>query len=263
MTVTDQQLNELLPAFKESLGSAVVADGIDDAHLKQFLRWKPDVKRATDRFDSFCQWKQANPSFFDDSLRLTKDEELVRLIKSEVIVHPPGLTTTTGSPVLIGRLRNNDMKDGRTVEGVCRMMFYTIDRVLEMPESCDEGVTIIHDLKGFSPSRNADLGVPKALFSAIFGHFPIRVKNIYLLNAPFVFYAFFKVVSGMFFPAKVKARCVFIKKLEDMKDVMDTDLLLKDIGGKAEMSLDDWVETQKKRELDGTLMTMTDINPKA
>ena len=261
MTVTEEQLNELLPAFKESLGFA--ADGIEDSHLKQFLRWKPDVKRATERFDAFCQWKKANPSLFDDSLRLTKDEELVRLIKSEVIVHPPNLTTKTGSPILIGRLRNNDMKDGRTVEGVCRTMFYNIDRMLEMPESCDEGITIIHDLKGFSPSKNADLGIPKMLFSAIFGHFPIRIKNIYLLNAPFVFYAFFKALSTMFFPSKIKARCVFINKVEDLNDVMDTDLLLKDVGGKAEMSLDEWIEANKKRERDGSFVTMTHIDPKA
>ncbi|CAJ1952709.1 unnamed protein product [Cylindrotheca closterium] len=261
MTVTDQQLNELLPAFKESLGST--ADGIEDIHLQQFLRWKPNVQRATERFRAFCQWKKANPSLFDDSLRLTKDDELLRLIKSQVIVHPPGCTTNTGSPILIGRLRNNDMKDGRTVEGVCRMMFYNIDRMLEMPESCDEGITILHDLKGFSPSKNADLGIPKLLFSAIFGHFPIRIKNIYLLNAPFVFYAFFKALSTMFFPAKVKARCVFISKVDDLKDVMDTDLLLKDVGGKAELDLDRWIEANKKREQDGSLVTMTSIDPRA
>jgi len=260
MPVTDEELNELLPALKESLGST--AEGVEDVHLKQFLRWKPNVSRASQRLEAFLQWKKANPTLFSSGLRLTKDEELVRLLKSEVIVHPPGLKTNGGSPILIGRLRNNDMKDGRTVEGVCRMMFYTMDRMLEMPETCDEGITILHDLKGFNPSKNADLGIPKVLFGAIFGHFPIRIKNIYLMNAPFVFYAFFKAMSTLLFPAKVRARCVFINKLDDIKDVMDTDALIKGVGGKAEFSVDDWIEAQKKREQDGSLSTMTLIDTK-
>jgi hypothetical protein len=258
MVVSDEKIKELLPALKEELGSDVT-DGVADAHLLQFLRWKPTVARASKRFRAFCEWKQQNPGLFDETLRISKDDELIRTLKSGVIVSPPGLVTKSGSPLLIGRLRNNDMHDGRTVEGVCRLMFYNIDRLLELPESCDEGITILHDLRGFNPAKNANIGIPKILLQAIFGHFPIRVKNIYLLNAPFVFYAFFRMLSGLFFPSKVKARCHFIKSLDDIKDVVDIDLLLRDVGGKADFSIETWIEAQRKRELDGTFVTMTDI----
>lgn len=186
----EQRIKELLPSLKEELGSTVV-DSVSDDQLLQFLRWKPTVARASERFRAFLTWKERNKNLFDDSLRMTEDEELIRLLESKVIVAPPQLTTKSGSPILIGRLRNNDMTDGRTVEGVSRMMFYTIDRVLELPESCQEGVTILHDLKGFRPTQNAHLGIPKVLFEAIFGQFSyssqeyISIECTLCLSCPF------------------------------------------------------------------------------
>lgn len=251
---------ELLPAFKTELGSSV--DGVSDENLLKFLRWKPDVKRASERYRAFCKWRNDNPTLFDETLRVTKDEELARVLKSEVIVIPPGLTTKDGSPLLIGRLRNNDMKDGRTPTSVCRMIFYSIDRLLENPQATESGVCILHDLREFNPGRNAHVGIPKILFTAIFGHFPIKVKAIYLMQAPWAFHAFFKMLSTVFFSKKMKERCHFIDSLDDIADVVDTDLLLTDVGGKADFSIGEWVESQGKREQDGSISTLTEIAPK-
>ena len=124
---------ELLPALKEELKES--CDGVDDEYLLMFLRWKQDVARAADRYRTFLEWKDDNPGLFDDSLRVSKDPELERTLNSEVIVGPPGLVTKEGGPLLIGRLRNNDMTDGRTTKDASRMLFYTIDRTLMRQES--------------------------------------------------------------------------------------------------------------------------------
>jgi hypothetical protein len=255
-TVNSKAL-QLLPVLKTELGSD--AEGVADENLLKFLRWKPNVERASKRFRAFCKWQTDNPGLFDETLRLTRDKELLRLLKSEVLVSPPGLTTTEGSPVLIGRLRNNDMKDGRTPDGVCRALFYTIDRILENPESSGGGVTIIHDLRGFNPIKNAHVGIPKIIFTAIFGHFPIRVKAIYLLQAPWGFHPFFKMITSVFLPAKMRSRCHFIDKLGQIEDIVDKDLLLSDVGGKTDFSIEEWVEKQKKREEDGSFTSMTEL----
>eukprot|EP00980_Cylindrotheca_fusiformis_P003497 scaffold781_cov132-Cylindrotheca_fusiformis.AAC.16 len=264
MPISEDQIKELLPGLKEALAERGVNDRTvldDDAALLQFLRWKPTVTRASERIRAFLEWKKGNTGLFDESLRVTRDEELVRLLRSKVIVMGTyGLKTKEGSPILIVRLRNNDMSDGRTVEGVSRMMFYTIDRLLELPESCDDGITILLDLRGFNPAKNAHVGIPKTIFRAIFGHFPIRIKNIYLLNAPFVFHATFRMISSLFFPSKVKARCHFIKSVDALKDVLDIELLPRDLNGKNDdFSIDEWIEKHRKRELDGTLVTMTNV----
>jgi hypothetical protein len=51
---------------------------------------------------------------------------------------------------MLGRLRHNDITDGRTVEDMCRMIVYTIYRVLEQETAHIHGVTVFHDLTGIS-----------------------------------------------------------------------------------------------------------------
>jgi len=269
---TSSLSSQLLPLLREELASELDAVAVmTDEQLVPFLRWKPNVARAAQRVRAFLSWKRDNPHLFDETLRLSQDDPLCRVLASRFIVAPPELKTKPndpndkgGSPVLIGRLRNNDLRDGRTVDDVCRALFYTLDRLLETPASSEQGIVILHDLRGFSPSKNADLGIPKTLFGALFGHFPVRIKAIYLLNAPFFFHAFFQMVSTLLFPAKVKARCKFIKSLKEIEDVVDIDLLPRDVGGNAdEFDVEAWMEEQKQRELNGTLVTMTTIGPRS
>mmetsp|Transcript_16359 Transcript_16359/g.44990 ORF Transcript_16359/g.44990 Transcript_16359/m.44990 type:complete len:290 (-) Transcript_16359:308-1177(-) len=270
---TSSLSSQLLPLLRAELASELDAVAVTDEQLVPFLRWKPNVPRAAQRVRAFLSWKRDNPHLFDETLRLSQDDPLCRVLASRFIVAPPGLTTKPnhrnnndkgGSPVLIGRLRNNDLRDGRTVDDVCRALFYTLDRLLETPASSEQGIVILHDLRRFSPSKNADLGIPKTLFGALFGHFPVRIKAIYLLNAPFFFHAFFQMMSTLLFPAKVKARCKFIKSLKEIEDVVDIDLLPQDVCGNAdEFDVEAWMEEQKQRELNGTLVTMTTIGPRS
>lgn len=261
-TVDVKELNAkaegLLPALKEELGDVVVKD-IPDEHLLKFLRWKPNVTRAARRFKDHLKWKSDNPGLFDETLRVSSDDELERVLQSEVIVAPSECQTKDGGPVIIGRLRNNDMKDGRTTTGVCRMAFYTIDRVLESPEAQLHGVTLVHDLRGFDRSSNVHLDIPKTLFGGIIGNFPIRIKAIYIYQAPWGFSTFFKMVSMMLLPGKVRSRCYFINDLSELDSVMDTDLLIEDVGGKLKFDMKEWIEGQKQREQSGSIVTMTDM----
>ncbi|KAL3912680.1 MAG: hypothetical protein SGILL_006787 [Bacillariaceae sp.] len=252
---------ELLPALKEELKED--CNGVDDEYLLMFLRWKQDIGRASGRYRSFLKWKKDNPGVFDDSLRASKDDELARLLESEVIVTVPGLTTKQGGPLLIGRLRNNDMTDGRTVKGVSRMLYYTIDRTLMQQNAQDYGLTVLHDLRGFNRDKNARVEVAKAVFQALLGHFPIRVKAIYIWQAPWIFYPFFKIVSTMVMPKKIRDRVRFIDELTDIEDVVDPQSLLVELGGTLEWSAKDWVEDCKQQEMDGNFKSMTNIDPVA
>ena len=83
-------------------------------------------------------------------MRAGDDADPKRVLKSDTLIAPDDLVDKEGSPVMLGRLRHNDMMDGRTVEDVCRMIIYTIDRVLERETAQIHGVTVFHDLAGMS-----------------------------------------------------------------------------------------------------------------
>ena len=292
---------ELLPALKDELATMVGTSGPlpedddDDEYLLMFLRWKQDVKRAADRYRKFVEWKRSkeNVGVFDTSLRLSEDPTLEKIMTSEVVIAPPTLTTRSngndtgdsGGPVLIGRLRNNDMKDGRRPDDVVRMMFYTIDQTLtQRPEMQYYGATIIHDLRGFDPARNASPAAAKKLFSALLGHFPIRINAIYMYKAPWAFSnLFFPLLSKTIMTKKVRQRVKFISSLDEIKDVVDLEqlpeeLLRDDFGrnsstngdgeaieettvkkpSKLDWNIENWITDQKQKETDvGTFRSLT------
>ena len=113
---------ELLPALKAELGDALPASVSDDNLLK-FLRWKPCVQRASERFRAHRKWRAETPFVFDNPdkpLMASEDAELKRILESDVIIAPEDMVSKSGSAVLCGRLRNNDMGDGRTVDDLVR-----------------------------------------------------------------------------------------------------------------------------------------------
>ena len=170
-------------------------------------------------------------------------------------------------------------------------MYYTIDQVLcqrdpqtlyntttttnnksttendDASEDDNGGITIIHDLRGFNREKNARLEISKRLFQGVIGKFPIQVKAIYICYAPFVFVAFFRLVS-LFMPKKLRGRIHFIANFEqldqDHMNVLDpkTDLL-PEMGGTFEWNVNEWIKEQKIKEQSETIpyKSLTNINP--
>lgn len=252
----------LLSDLKAELGDE--CHNISDDHMLLFLHWKPSVDRAAERFRAFAAWKKENEQDFGPTLLVSKDPELERLLLSEVMVAPPNLTTKAGSPILIGRMRNNDMTDGRTVDGVCRMLYYTIDNVLQRPEAQKKGVTVIHDLRRFDRFKNARVEIAKRLVKGALSVFPVKLNMVYFVDAPLVFIGFFTVVS-FFIPKKLRDRVRFISNFDEI-GVVDPEHLLQEMGGTLEWSSKEWVDEQKRREEKGanykSLTTMGAVRDK-
>lgn len=249
--------SSLLPALREELGDE--AAGVSDSTLLKFLGWKPSVGRAAERFRAHRTWRASNPFAFDDParpLRVGKDPELGRVLGSDFLVAPDGMTAMDGSSVMVGRLRKNDLSDGRTVEDVVRAILYTIDRVVEREGPAGEGMTVFHDLSGLS-TNNVSPMIPRILLPALVGNLPIKIRGIYLLHAPFFFRVLFKGVSLML-PSKLKSRIHFVDSLEEVHAAIEQEQLLEEHGGKRTYSSKDWIDAQEKREEDGTLESLSD-----
>jgi len=243
---------ELLPSLKEELGD--LANGVSDANLLKFLYWKTDVSRASERFRAYVTWSKENPWAFD-SLEASKDGQLKKLLMDNIVIGPESLVSKDGGAVLVGRLRNNDMTDGRTPQEVCRLILYLIDRALEREEAQIHGVTIFHDLSGLG-RNNVHPGIPKLLLKGILGHFPLRINGFYLLNAPWFFRTFVSTAVMTFFPKKLKQRTHFIDSLDDLHKYINKEKLLKEHGGELDFDTKAWVENQCERERNGTRETL-------
>lgn len=246
---------KVLPDLKDKLGQS--AENVSDASLLKFLLWKPSIDRAVGRFHDHVKWRKEVPWAFDGTpLKASKDDSLRRVLESEVLVAPDGIVAKDGSTVMFGRLRNNDMSDGRTVEDVVRMILYTIDRALERDSTQLHGVTIFHDMKDVTRG-NLHVGIPKIMFHAIIGHFPIRITAVYILNAPLFVRGLFKVIS-LTFPSKLRARIHFVSDMEGVLKAIDQESLLPEHGGQVKHDQKEWVEKQIKREMDGSLQSLED-----
>jgi len=254
--IETSKIQALLPAFREELGN--LAEGVSDDSLLKFLYWKPGgIKRPAERFRAHVKWRKENPFGFETvPLLASSDERLKSVIESEVIVAPEGMVDKGGSTVFVGRLRNNDMSDGRTAQDVARMVLYTIDRALERESTLQHGITIFHDLTGITRA-NVDTAIPRLIFKALFGHFPVRITAIYIYNAPSFFPALFSVVS-LLMPAKVRSRVKFVKDMSQVYAAIDREQLLEEHGGKRVYDGKEWVRNQIKREQDGTMHSLKD-----
>ena len=250
------QASALLPTLKATLGDS--AQGVSDATILKFLLWKPDVKRAADRFHAHQKWRKEHPFAFDSTppLLASQDDTLRRVLEGETLVLPPGAVAKDKSTLMIGRLRNNDMSDGRTAEDVVRMILYTMDRALERESTTLHGITIFHDMANVT-RNNIDPSIPKMLFSAILGHFPIRITAVYILNAPFFVRGLFQVLSLML-PSKVRKRITFVGNMAEILKYIDQDQLLEEQGGKVQDNQKEWIAQHVKRETDGTMESLAE-----
>lgn len=241
-----QEALELLPELKEKLGSK--ADGVSDQNLLKFLHWKTDVNRASERFLVHLKWRKENAWAFDSNppMLAHKDEKLKHILESDVIVAPTGMKDKNGNTVLVGRLRNNDMSDGRTAEDVVRMVLCVMDRAMEDEDTQMNGVAIFHDLNGLSV-KNLSPTIPRILLNALIGHFPIRIQGAYLLNAPIFFRGMFSAISLMM-PSKLRKRFHFFSSIDEIP--IEAEEHLREHGGSRIYDSKEWMEAQIQRELD-------------
>jgi hypothetical protein len=96
---------------------------------------------------------------------------------------------------------------------------------------------------------------PKLVLGAIINHFPIRVKAVYILNAPTFFRIIFSMIQYLM-PKQIRLRLNFISDTTEVYKVFDQDQLLKEHNGKCKHNSADWVTAQIERETDGTMVSL-------
>jgi hypothetical protein len=113
-------------------------------------------------------------------------------------------------------------------------------------------------MRGIS-RNNLHPAIPKMLLGAIIGHFPIRIKGIYILDAPLFFRGLFSVVS-LLIPPKLRARTHFVYDINEIYAIIDQDEMLEEHGGKRKHDSVQWVASQMEREAGGKIQSLRDCS---
>jgi hypothetical protein len=244
-TVTSKE-NEafgfLVAALRAELGDD--ARNVSDDTLCQYLCWKPDIKRARDRFIAHQKFFKDN--FGQTTLLLSVNPKVCFLLRSGMVLAPEELITKNGSAVMIIRASKCDLsRHGcKDTDAGCAI-FFAIQQLLERKshDVLTGGVAIILDLVG-CVRKNVSAKIVKLLSDAA-GCFPIRIRAIYVVAMPWWFPSGHK----RFFSPKLRERIHFLKDKSALSEYIDEDRLLEDDGGIFCFDLQTWISSTLSAEV--------------
>ena len=236
----------LTASMREKLGEG--AANIPDETLSRYIRWKPDVKRAADRYCAYQTFRKDNPYIFDEKpLQLSQDPKLLYLIQNGMVIAPEELVAKDGSSVMIVRGAKCDVAahkcDDQTAS---RAIFYVLQSILER-RTFDplKGITVVLDLTGVS-RRN----VPKKLanfLSKAKDCFPLRIRAIYVVAMPWWFPSN---STTKLFSTTMRSRIHFLKSTVALSEYIEKDRLLVEDGGIYHFDLQEWISATVLREVE-------------
>lgn len=240
----------LTSSLREILGDD--AKGVSDNTLSRYIRYKPDVQRAADRFRARRSFRKENTYVYDDKpLLLSQDPKLTHLIRNGFVVAPEELHAKDQSHVMIIRGAKCDVG---TAPHFCdshdasRAIFYTLQRMMER-NTLDplKGITIILDLSGYT-RKNLPGQLAKLLSKAV-GCFPIRIQSILVVSMPWWYPA---AGNKKLFSPKMRSRIHTLKSRADLHNYIEKDRLLEEYGGILNFDLQAWISSTVLQEVESS-----------
>ena len=240
----------LTSSLRETLGDD--AKGVSNNTLSRYIRYKPDVQRAADRFRARRSFRKENAYVYDDKpLLLSQDPKLTHLIQNGFVVAPEELHAKDQSQVMIIRGGKCDVG---TAPHFCdshdasRAIFYTLQRMMER-NTLDplKGITIILDLSGYT-RKNLPGQLAKLLSKAV-GCFPIRIQSILVVSMPWWYPA---AGNKKLFSPKMRSRIHTLKSRADLHNYIEKDRLLEEYGGILNFDLQAWISSTVLQEVESS-----------
>jgi hypothetical protein len=118
-----------------------------------------------------------------------------------------------GNPLIYLRPANENTKDH---DGNIKHLVYTMERAVACMDAAGQGNTklsLVIDYGGYTSSHMPTMKTSKETLNILQNHYPERLRTAYCIRAPFVFYAFFKMVSPFIDPV-TKKKISMIKNSE-------------------------------------------------
>lgn len=141
-----------------------------------------------------------------------------------------------GHPLIYMKPVNENTKDHK---GNIKHLVYSMERAVACMDAKGQGNTklsLVIDYGGYTSSHAPPMKTATETLSILQNHYPERLKCAYCIRAPFVFYAFFKMVSP-FIDAVTKKKISMIKNAElgtpgcQLSQEIDAEVLEASVGG--------------------------------
>jgi len=162
----------------------------DDVFLMRWLNSKHgNVEEATKALAKHAQWRSA----FVPRTRIHDNEISGELEANKVFLQG---CNQQGHALLIVLARRHDMnvRDFKQTE---KLIVYTLDTASALADLGGGGkICCLFDLSGLM-LKNLDVKVLTAIFELLQKHYPERLGMLWFVNAPFIFWAVWRVVSPL------------------------------------------------------------------
>eukprot|EP00188_Purpureofilum_apyrenoidigerum_P000497 Plantae.Rhodophyta-Purpureofilum_apyrenoidigerum.ctg12151.p1 GENE.Plantae.Rhodophyta-Purpureofilum_apyrenoidigerum.ctg12151~~Plantae.Rhodophyta-Purpureofilum_apyrenoidigerum.ctg12151.p1 ORF type:complete len:296 (-),score=69.50 Plantae.Rhodophyta-Purpureofilum_apyrenoidigerum.ctg12151:266-1153(-) len=213
--------------------SEVEKNWLDDACLARYIRArKMDVDKAFAMIQDTLKWRKE----FDVVGLLQSDLNLVKSESTTGKMYAGG-HDKSGRPILYMKPRNQNTKD--TTANIQHLV-YSLERTCANAVSPQEKMVLILDFKGYGLRNAPSVKVMKETLHILQNHYPERLGLAICVEAPALFFGFYKVITPFIDPVTAK-KVQFLertkqfaegtKALATMKEFFDLDQVEAEYGG--------------------------------
>ncbi|GMH32429.1 hypothetical protein BSKO_00263 [Bryopsis sp. KO-2023] len=214
----------------QRLGAA--GETLDDACVSRWLVARGnDPSCAEEAIRTHAVWREE----YVPNGRISEAEVLNEIRAQKVFLQGHD---NKGQALLVVHARKHDMGD-RNIEETERFICYVLDNSGALASQREESagkICVIFDLSGLR-LKNLDVKGLGAIFDLLQRHYPERLACLWFLNAPFIFWGVWRVVSP-FINENTREKIRFISASRDcqfLKDTVPLDVLPSCYGGDGEL----------------------------
>jgi hypothetical protein len=241
--LTDDALAPLVLQLRDNCQDVLVshpelADWADAATCTRFLRARDGkLPEATKMLRETLMWRV---SFGVSALSDEPKAAAIRAASKTGKLRVSPSRDLSGRPVLVMCPRHENDKSNH--EGNLLNLVYHLERasgsraLKEGNASSPDGkMVVVMDFKGYSMFNAPPMKTSRATLSILQDHYPERLHKFVLLNAPTLFYVFFKAISPFIDPV-TRAKINFIKgsaaeQRQQLECFFDFEALESEVGG--------------------------------
>lgn len=196
---------ELQQAVAGEVDASDAAFPVDEACCMRYLRARDgDLKKATAMLRATLKWRRefGVRTLVEDRFPVLEKECATG--KTFVL---PG-EDREGRAILVMRNKNENTKDH---DGNVAHLVYQMERsVKAATQKRKETWCLVIDFEGYSVFNAPPMRTSRATLSIMQDHYPERLHRAYLVDAPWLFHGFFKLISPFIDPV-TKRKIVFVK----------------------------------------------------
>lgn len=208
---------------------------VDEACCLRYLRARDfDLKKATKMLLETLRWRK---SFGVSTLAVDK----FRTIEKECATGKTFVMPTVdreGRAIVVMRNRHENTFDH---DGNVAHLVYQMERAVKAANATDKKQdmwNLIIDFEGYSLRNAPPMKTSRATLGAMQDHYPERLHRAFLVDAPWIFNAFFKMISPFIDP-KTKEKIVFVKgtpaqRAKVLEEHFPLESIEKALGGKSD-----------------------------